>query len=174
MGSHSWAPTRGTTHHRESFPRSAITICLGPSLLLRRRHPLERAAGAAGASTKSTTDSRSAGTSARDGAPSLLPEHLDDLLHRRCVFRSLVRPAKRDDAWKAQRVPWPVPHLAGGVIRSGGDLVGEHLDHDLRLQPHVRGEERSDAGGPLLHLELVRTLVDLAPPCVGQARADLG
>src|SRR5207249_8926762 len=60
------------------------------------------------------------------------------------------------------------------MARAGRDLVGQHLDHDRRLEPDVWYEVRADAGGLVPHLEAGKPPVDVAPALVGQAGAKFG
>ena len=59
------------------------------------------------------------------------------------------------------------------MSRAWRDFVGHHLDHHLRLEPHIGHQDRIHARRPLLDLELVRALVDLPPFGVGQAGTEL-
>ena len=55
-----------------------------------------------------------------------------------------------------------------------GDLVRQHFEHDLGLDPHAGGDRRADAGRPGLGPVRRRTLGHLAPLLIAQAGADPG
>jgi hypothetical protein len=87
------------------------------------------------------------------------------------VFLSAVR--KETIAPEAQREPRVVSGHARRVARARGDLVGQHLHHDRRLQPGVGDEDRVHPGRFHSDLEAGQPLVQLAPALVGQAGAEL-
>src|SRR5262249_37443625 len=71
-------------------------------------------------------------------AAALLRVEPDDLGHRRGVLRALVRVAEADEAREAQRIAALALAHPARVQRAARDLVGQHLDHHLRLDPGAR------------------------------------
>ena len=67
---------------------------------------------------------------------------------------------------EAERVARLIVELSGRVARAGSDLVGQHLDHDFRLQPDVGHQDRIDARRLFGLLETAQPPVQLAPACV--------
>ncbi len=60
--------------------------------------------------------------------------------------------------------------MGGGAC----DLVGQHLEDQLRLDPHTRLNERGDASGPVIDFQPFGALADTAPLFIAEPRADLG
>src|SRR5437870_5132740 len=96
----------------------------------------------------------------------LLLIQLDQLAERCGVLGPLVSVAKADHPRKAQGI-------AGGVVRRFRDLVGQHLEHDLRLDPHAWSDRRTHAGGALLRSKRRSSFADFPPLLVAETRADL-
>src|SRR5919199_723015 len=104
----------------------------------------------------------------------LLVVQLDDLGYGGDVFGLLVVLAEAYEAGEPQGVALAPFVRASRVHRRAGDLVGEHLDNHLRLDPHAGLYVALDARGlPLGDMRLA-ALPHLAPLSVAQTGADLG
>src|SRR5215813_14845215 len=101
----------------------------------------------------------------------LLVEHLPNFTDAGGVLGLLVRGSKGDDPGEAQAESGLVAVLAGCVPRAAGDLVSQDLNHDLRLEPYVRDENRIHPSRLVADLQPVHPLVNLSPSLVGKAGA---
>src|SRR5262245_52942401 len=91
-------------------------------------------------------------------AAALLGVEPDDLGHRRCVLGALVGVAEAYEARETQRIAALTIAHPTGVHGTACDLVGQHLDHHLRLDPRAWRDQRPHPRGPLLDCDAVAAL----------------
>src|SRR5215207_1440726 len=104
----------------------------------------------------------------------LLVVQLHDLGDRGDVFRFLVLLAETNETWEPQSVALTPFLRSRRVYGRASDLVSEHLDDHLRLNPHAGFYVALDASRlPLANVRLA-ALSHLAPLGVAQAGPDLG
>ena len=105
--------------------------------------------------------------------PALALVQFDQLLDRGGILWLFVSLPEGDQSWKAQRVTRLGPDFACRMGRRTRDLIGQHFEDQLRLDPHARLNERGDAGGPVIDFQPSGTLADTAPLLIAEPRADL-
>src|SRR5918911_3022753 len=93
----------------------------------------------------------------------LLVVQLDDLGYGGDVFGLLVVLAEAHEAGEAQGVALTPFVRASRMYRRAGDLIGEHLDDHLRLDPHAGVYVAHDACWLPLADERLAALPHLAP-----------
>src|SRR3712207_1399444 len=103
----------------------------------------------------------------------LLVVQLDDLGYRGDVFGLLVVLAEAHEAREPQGVALALLVRASRVHGRAGDLVGEHLDDHLWLDPHARLYVALNPRGLRLANVRLAALPHLAPLQVAQASTDL-
>src|SRR5438270_10074549 len=95
--------------------------------------------------------------------PALALVQFDQLLDGRRILRLLVSLPEGNQPRKAQRIARLRPDFARRMDRRARDLVGQHFDHKLRLDPHARLDERGDASWPVIDFQSPGALPDTAP-----------
>src|SRR5258708_18175219 len=80
--------------------------------------------------------------------PTLTFVHFDELLHGRRILRLLVLLPKGDQPRKAQRIARLSSDFSGRMGRRMRDLLRQHLDDEVRLEPHPPLHQRGDTGRP--------------------------
>jgi hypothetical protein len=127
-------------------PEAGLLIGYGYLLERHGRYALRRAVAQYERALELETSRRSTPASGRSiRLDALPPIQLDDIGEGCGVLGPLVVLAEPDHAREPERVAEALLGPAGGVHRRAGDVVGQHLDRDPRLDPDARLHQRANA-----------------------------
>src|SRR5260370_38913273 len=94
--------------------------------------------------------------------PALALVQFNQFLDRRRVLRLLVCLPEGDQPRKAQRITRLVSDFSRRMGGRARDLIGQHLQDQLRLDPHTRLDQRGDTSGTGIDFQPLGALAEYA------------